>query len=309
MRAVPLRPAVPTSIGSLPHDELADAVEFVLDQQPELPAAPQLPHRHPAESMLEQAATGDDLSGEAWASSRMFLQVAAARHLPAVKLQLTGPVTAGLALARAGAPAEEAFSTASATVRAQASALVGLASRVLPEAHLVVFLDEPGLTGWGTPSFPLDGEGVEDIVAGALAALGSSVTTGVHCCGPTDLSLISGAGADIISVPVAASLVQAAGSVSAHLDRGGWIAWGAVPTDGPLGDAVDPLWRRLADTWCGLAQGGCDPVRLRRQSLITPACGLASHNVAQAAHVLRLTDELSQRAHSQAVAARLSVGA
>ena len=44
--------------------------------------------------------------------------------------------------------------------------------------------------------------------------------------------------------------------------RGGRIAWGAIPTDGPRADSVDRHWRALAAVWCELVRAGCDPVAL-----------------------------------------------
>jgi hypothetical protein len=72
---------------------------------------------------------------------------------------------------------------------------------------------------------------------------------------------------------------------------------------------VDPLWRALVGVWCELTRHGCDPVRLRTQSIVTPACGLAGHGPSQAEHTLRLARELADRAHDQAIAARLTLGA
>ena len=308
-QGVPFKSATATAIGSLPHVDPREAARFSIEHHPALPAAPQLPTRSLAELMLAQSSTGADLTGDGWLSTRVFLDEAAKRGTKALKLQMTGPITAGLAQIADGAGAVDAFRAAAASARAQGAALVALAQSIVPDAQLVVFLDEPGLTSWGEQSFPLTGGAVEDLLAGALGALGRDVVTGVHCCGPTDLALIIGSGPDIISSPIGPHIVEAAGTVCAHLDRGGWVAWGAVPTDRPIGDTVDPLWRHLAEIWCGLAVGGCDPVALRRQSLITPVCGLAGHRPEQASRVLRLTNELSDRAHSQALAARLSVGA
>ena len=92
------------------------------------------------------------------------------------------------------------------------------------------------------------------------------------------------------------------------LESGGRVAWGAVPTDGPVSDDVGLLWRRLVGAWCDLVRAGCDPVLLRSRSLVTPACGLAGHGLSQADLALRLARELGQRAHDQAVASRLAVG-
>jgi hypothetical protein len=54
---------------------------------------------------------------------------------------------------------------------------------------------------------------------------------------------------------------------------------------------------------------GCDASRLRRQALVTPACGLAAHAAEQADHRLRLTAELGRRVLGQAIGVRLQVGA
>src|SRR4051794_13389338 len=49
---------VATSIGSLPHTTSSEAVSFVLELQPELPAAPSIPVAAPMEGMTAQAAWG-----------------------------------------------------------------------------------------------------------------------------------------------------------------------------------------------------------------------------------------------------------
>ena len=93
------------------------------------------------------------------------------------------------------------------------------------------------------------------------------------------------------------------------LDGDGWIAWGAVPTDRPVGESADPHWRMLARVWCELTRRGCDPVPLRTRGVITPACGLAGYGASQAERVLGIARELAARVHDQAVAARLTLGA
>jgi hypothetical protein len=49
-----LPPGLATGIGSLPHDDALAAADLVLRALPALPAAPQLPGRHPREGMLAQ---------------------------------------------------------------------------------------------------------------------------------------------------------------------------------------------------------------------------------------------------------------
>ncbi len=104
-------------------------------------------------------------------------------------------------------------------------------------------------------------------------------------------------------------LVQHTVGLARFLDGDGWIAWGAVPTDRPVGESADPHWRVLARVWCELTRRGCDPVPLRTRGMITPACGLAGYGASQAERVLGIARELAARVHDQAVAARLTLGA
>ena len=87
-----------------------------------------------------------------------------------------------------------------------------------------------------------------------------------------------------------------------YLERDGWIAWGAVPTDVPIATDSEPLWERLVHVWSALVRGGCDPVRLRSQALLAPACGLAGHDIADAERAMRLARELGDRVRDGAAA-------
>ena len=226
-------------------------------------------------------------------------------------MQLTGPVTLGVALLEAGAPAALAFPIAGMAVRAYGEALMELCTRRLPDADLVAFVDEPALVrAVKDGDLPLAPEATVDLLSSALAVLEPHATTGVHCCGRTDWRLATAAGATILSLPAdPAGVAASTGVLNAHLERGGWIAWGAVPTSEPIGAGADRLWRRLTAIWCDLVQAGCDPGQVRAQALVTPACGLAGHGVSQAARALKLAANLGERVTDQAVAARLSAGA
>ena len=334
-REIELVPGIDTSIGSLPHTDVDAAIALVLSRQSRLPAAPSLPQRSPLEGMVAQAAWGvpgvlvggdgsldldldaldpeaplldPGLEGEPFVTLRRFLDAVADREGP-IKLQLTGPVTLGLALHAAGADAPRAFAAAGAAVRARAAGLLALVERVAPGCAPVVFLDEPGLTGLLHPDFPIDRESAIDLTSSALAVLERGAMTGLHCCGPTDWKLLVQAGPQILSLPVGLGIEAAAGPLDRFLEDGGWIAWGAVPTDEPIGASPGRLWRQLSAGWCELVQGGCDPVVLRTRALVTPACGLASHGVSQAERVLGLTRQVAARLHDQAIGVRLAVGA
>lgn len=335
MKAIDLPTGAATSIGSLPHTDPRAAAAFVLERQPHLPAAPSLPNRSGAERMIPQAAWGiagvvvhpdgsleldgtdldprapvasPGIDGEPFVGLRAFLGAAAGRCGP-IKLQLTGPVTLGVALLNLGVPAARAFAVAGSSVRARARGLLAAAQAAAPGAPLVVFLDEPALTATMHPTFPLEPNRTIDLVSSALAALEPHAITGIHCCGPADWRMVLAAGPQILSLPVDAAAVAHAGALGAFLERGGRLAWGAVPTSGPLGSNPDRLWQRLSAEWCALTQSGCDPLLLRDQALVTPACGLALHSEAQADALVTLTNQVARRLQTQTQGMRLTVGA
>ena len=335
-RGIDLPFGVATSIGSLPHEDPFDAVSFVLEHQPRLPAAPSLPNRSAVEEMIPQAAWGIDgvdvlddgslaitepaavdpdaplldpgIDGAPFVTLRAFLARIRGRH-GAIKFQLTGPVTLGLALHAAGVSPARAFPVAARAVRARSRALLDAVSAAAPNAEPVVFLDEPGLTTAMYPGFPLAPEETVDLVSAALATLEPRAATGLHCCGSADWRLVLQAGPQILSLPVGAGAVDHAGALAGFLESGGWIAWGAVPTDGPVGSSADRLWKHLSSEWCGMVSGGCDPVLLRERALVTPACGLARHGLSQATNVVSLTNQVARRLETQTLGLRLTVGA
>ena len=153
MKVLDLQHGVASSIGSLPHTDPRAAATFVLERQPRLPAAPSLPNRSGMERMVAQAAWGiagvrvladgslelDDplldpraplttagIDGEPFVGLRAFLGAVAGRRTP-IKLQLTGPVTLGIALLNLGVPARQAFAVAGSAVRARARSLIAAA--------------------------------------------------------------------------------------------------------------------------------------------------------------------------------------
>ena len=324
---------VVTGVGSLPHTDARAAADLVLELLPELPAIPSLPQRSPAERILAHGLVGvrgvmiddagevrvdidrlDPLAAiqlepehDAFGGLRAFLDAAVGRRGP-VKWQVAGPVTLGLALMRRGAPPALAFDVAIRAVREHLRTVRQWVADALPDCPQVVVIDEPGFSGVLEPGFPIPPDTAIDLASGALAAIEQLAMMGVHCCADGDLAAIAATGPSILSVPVSGALVEVAGHLCSFLDAGGWIAWGAVPTDGPVGHSPDRYWRELSALWCALAQQGCDPAKLRTRAIVTPACGLALHDEEQAAAVLRLTDEVARKIHGEDLTRRLTVG-
>lgn len=334
MREVLLPIGLASAVGSLPHRDLAAAVAFALECQPRLPAAPSLPALSPVEGMIPQAAWGiagvlvlpdgsllvDEaavdpaapvqaaLQSEAFTGLRAFLAAIEGRVAP-FKIQLTGPVTLGLALHAVGVPTDRAFAVAGKAVTGRIDEVRAAARRAAPGATPLIFLDEPGLTAALDPGFPLNVHDTLDLVSSALAAVEGGAIAGLHCCGRADWPVVLQAGPQMLSLPVDAGATDHPGAFADYLERGGWLAWGAVPTDRPLGETAEILWRRLVAEWDALAEAGCAPRTLIEQALITPACGLVNLDVPQAAHVLELTNHLAQRVEARALELGLTLGA
>jgi methionine synthase II (cobalamin-independent) len=335
MREVLLPIGLATGIGSLPHQDAIVAAELVLERQHKLPAAPSLPRRSPVEGMIPQAAWGiagvavlpdgsllvdeaavdpdrplteSGLGGEPFVGLRSFLDRVAGRVAP-FKLQLAGPVSLGVALHAVGVPASRAFAVAAAAVEARTRDLLSAARRAAPGATPLVFLDEPGLTSALEPGFPWRVGDTLDLVSSALACIEEQAIAGLHCCGRADWHVVLQAGPQILSLPVEAGAIDHVGAFAGYLERGGWIAWGSVPTDRPLGESADRLWRRLVAEWEVLIEGGCDPVLLLEQAIVTPACGLVGLDPTQAELVLDLAVHLAQRIEAEALGTGLNVGA
>lgn len=302
-----LRPGTATAVGSLPHTDAAEAARFILELHPHLPSAPELPARAEAEGMVARWLAGDAprIADDTHAGWIAFAE--AATQVKAVKSQVAGPLTFGMAFLASGMAPGEAFARGAAVSAAAVRATVEFMAERLPHADQVVFLDEPALVAWNDPDPPLGREEAVDLISSVLAHI--PAVTGVHVCGQGDRRMAIEAGPDIVGFPIDDTVMDDGVALARYLDAGGWIAWGAVPTDRPVGEQADHWWNGLVSLWCELTRGGCDPVSLRAQALITPACGLAAHSSDQAARILRHCVEIGERAREQAIATRLSVGA
>jgi hypothetical protein len=323
-------------VGSLPHLDPAAAAAFAIGEF-DIATIPTMPHRSSEELMLGQALGGvagigfgadgaivvdrssiepcaqitTDVNSEAFVGLRAFLERADQVCLDgaAVKWQFIGPVTLGVALHRSGLDRTTAFDLALATVRQRLVALSAIVSAALPNSRQMVVLDEPWFAELMQPGFPLPPDEAIDRMSSAMAALPSTTLTGVHCCAPCDVATMLATGPNVVSLPVSSELADWVGYLSRFLAEGGIIAWGVTPTDGPVASTSERQWRALSDLWCSLVQLGCDPVLLRRQSIVTPQCGLATHSVPVARRIARLTGDVGKRVKDQSSATRFALGA
>jgi hypothetical protein len=329
--------AVPGStfgIGSLPHLSARQAARFAFEGF-DIPTVPSLPRRSPAELGVAQALLGvpgvslgqygavavdpsqfdpdahvtTDLDGGQFIGLRAFLDEAVRRgHDGPVKWQFMGPISVGTALMRAGAGRDVAFAIGLRAVRSHLTAIQGLIAGTLPSCPQLVLLDEPFAHGLVEHDFPIAPDDAIDLVSGAMAALEASATVGIHSCKGTDPTTLLAAGPHVMSLPVSRGLVAVAGYLDRFVRNDGWIAWGAVATEGPIGAGRPRAWQRLATVICELVQAGCDRDRLLSQCFITPECGLGTHSRATAQQVAEALSATSLTMRSETSTARFVLG-
>ncbi|OGR24724.1 MAG: hypothetical protein A2139_11270 [Desulfobacca sp. RBG_16_60_12] len=227
---------------------------------------------------------------------------------PALKGQLSGPVTfAGVVKDAEGKPIlyDRELTQAVCAGLARKVAWQAEKFRELGKAP-IVFLDEPFLTGFGSAYLPISKAEVTEILTQTLeearGAAAGPITLGIHCCGNTDWSLLLNVPIDILSFDSHGffeSLRLYGQPLSHYLARGGWLAWGLVPTLDPeelKKETADSLWQRFQQQVAQLAQDlKTGPKDILAQSLLTPACGTGYMSRDDARRVLTTLKELGIR--------------
>lgn len=228
---------------------------------------------------------------------------------PWIKGHVTGPLT--LAASVMG-PDGKALLYDDEVADALARGLgVAAAAQLKQLEHLnrpaMVFLDEPFLSGYGSAFTPLSREKVIQLLGATMEELRAraQAVIGIHCCGNTDWGILVDAGADVINLDSAGfgeHLLLYPEKVRELMERGGAVAWGAVPTSEFTGsETARGLWDALHELLKGLEAKGLPHDLLASQSLVTPACGMGSMQDDQAQAILDLTAGVSQLAKAEYV--------
>jgi methionine synthase II (cobalamin-independent) len=235
------------------------------------------------------------------------VQSAPRAYYPWVKGHVTGPLT--LAAAALGADGKALLyddEMADALAR-------GLGAAAAAQIHqlealgrpIMIFVDEPFLSGYGSAFTPLTRERAVALLAACLdeCRQRASAVMGVHCCGNTDWAILIDAGFDVINLDSAGfgqHLLLYPEALKKFYARGGAVAWGAVPTIGYTGrETAAGLWGHLRGLLEQLAAMGLPRATLGAQALVSPACGLGSLEPEAACAILDLTRQVSELARRE----------
>jgi methionine synthase II (cobalamin-independent) len=326
---------LPTAIGSMPQTDPEAACAQVVKYLREIPCWPQLPRRAFRENMYAQFSQG--FPGIRLTEDRIYVDrtkdldralerlyaaylendvdkypvsadYAAGMHAflnlklkpLAVKGQVTGPITWGLTVTDSEGKAVIYDDVLGDAVAKFLRLKAGWQEKELKKlsANTIIFVDEPYMASFGSVSVTLSAQRVQSLVEEVFR--GIKGLKGVHCCGNTDWSVLLGTSLDIVSFDAysyARSLSLYPKEVKGLLDRGGAIAWGIVPNEGPsLGkETAASLKDRLEEAMAPFTRNGVPFKQLLRQSLLTPSCTLASLDTPDAsARALELLAQLSK---------------
>jgi methionine synthase II (cobalamin-independent) len=333
-----------TGVGSLPGTDYRAALRMTFDAVPDLAYLPELPARGPWAAVVGRglglpSGLPAELSAGEWRLSDApgvdqrraratlrddldRLEEEAHDYAGRLKVSVAGPWTlaaslgvahVGRVLADPGARRDLAQSLADGV-----GELLLEASRRLPEASLVLQVDEPTLPAVAAGAVPTPGGffrhraiDLPEIVQGLAwitaepARRGLEVATLLHSCAPWRggwplRSLLSGPGSTAGFDGVSFDLDQLAGpdweALAEAADSGRTLYLGCLPTAGaprPLG--VDDVRRRVLAALDRIGVGSAIADRL----VLTPACGVASWSPPEASAAFRVLANVADQVASE----------
>jgi len=232
------------------------------------------------------------------------------------KGQIVGPVTFGLAVQDGNGKDvihnEVAFDGILKGLLLRGRWIIQRMRAVCPD--VILFLDEPALSGYGSAFFSVDGKTISQRLNEAIEEFQTQgARVGVHCCGNTDWSLLLSTKADIVNFDAWGffdrfSLYPEA--IKDFFSRGGVLAWGIVPTLEFSGEeTVEGLMEKLEGEFRQLAKKGISEETLRERCLLTPNCGMGLMSLEDSERAMSLLSELSRKMREKYFTAESAEGA
>lgn len=231
----------------------------------------------------------------------IFLKIIRGRRFDILKGQVTGPLTFTLGLRDNDGRLlffdeelrEIALMLLKAKVRWQVDMLRPYSEKI------VIFIDEPILSAIGSSTYiGVDKEETLRLLREMVAAIEESgAISGIHCCGNADWSLVIDTGVRVLSFDAYSyfdSLAIYREEILGFLEKGGYLAWGIVPTtEAIVGETFETIKDRFDRKLKGLSRYIPEELLLR-QMLLTPSCGTGSRSIDETVKVFQLLIRLKE---------------
>ncbi|MEE9524533.1 MAG: hypothetical protein V3V59_07275 [Thermodesulfovibrionales bacterium] len=230
-----------------------------------------------------------------------FLEKVKGKKFASIKGHVTGPLTFTLGLKdEEGRPVffneelrEISLMALEGNVRWQVRQLNEFCDRVM------IFIDEPILSAIGTSSYMgVSEEEVRRLLDATVSSIkGAGGISAIHCCGKADWKMVMECGIDVVNFDAYdyfENFQIYSDALVSFLERGGYIAWGIVPTDESIKNAnINDLKDRVVKQINELSEklGSDDFVN---RIILTPSCGAGSLGEEDAEKVFEILHGLKQ---------------
>lgn len=239
---------------------------------------------------------------EAYASGfYAFLRSISNRNLPYIKGQITGPLTFTLGLRAPDGRYlyfdEELREVAALLLQRKAEWQIKRLSEYA--GRVIIFIDEPILTAIGGSSYMgVEASDIERLLSNTVNAIkAAGGISGIHCCGKADWGMLTRTGVEVLNFDAYEyfdTLRIYAVEIGEFLKRGGYLAWGIVPTTDAIDkEELEGLKERLDSELQSLSETVSNDL-LKKNIILTPSCGAGSRTVEQAEKILSLLKSLGK---------------
>jgi len=242
-----------------------------------------------------------DLTPEYWSCWTPFLWECEERKVELAKIQLAGPMTCQWALRLDDdSPANRHADVSTQVFRFTLARSLAMARRLQAiNVQPLLYLDEPGFYGFAK-SNPKHIMALNELKLFIQTLKKESILVGIHCCSNTDWPSLLSLGMDVLSIDTHLSLNLLVGcpkEVESFVQKGGHFSFGIVPTGAHTSklQSFQPklLFEKTVET---LSQSLPETLvkQILSKCLITPACGLALHSIADSECIFSYISEIQK---------------
>ena len=246
------------------------------------------------EAQREKGASLGDILVEMGEISSQELRAAKCRF---VKGQVTGPMTFLLGVNMDdGRPinADDELRQAAMMILTRNAAWQANMLKPFAGKGVVIFMDEPIYSALGTAAYlSVKAEDVTSTVNEVSKAVrAAGALAGVHCCGSADWETVLSTEIDVLSFDAWTyfeTFEIYPEAISTFLGRGGYLAWGIVPTSADIAQVdEETVIAKLDAEVAKLVEKGISAQKLKVQSILTPSCGCGSLSLQDTEKVFRI---------------------
>lgn len=230
-----------------------------------------------------------------------FLKVIKSRKFGYIKGHVTGPLTFTLGLKeRDGKPVyfdEELREISLMLLQAKTRWQIDLLRQHAD--NVIIFVDEPILSALGSSSYlGVSAEEALRLLKGMTSAIkASGAVSGIHCCGNADWPLVMRSESGIISFDAydyADTLALYPEDLTGFFERGGYLAWGIVPTSEAIAHEDPDSIRKCFHQGVEKLSQHIPESNILSRALLTPSCGTGSRSIEETVKIFQLVMRLKE---------------